>query len=153
MFYARETIVPGGTGPKLYSRIFPGIVTARFGWADARAENIRDAIRGRVPWASLTDLLVNDQQLEDVAQANKKRILDSFRDRVYGGIDVDMDPTLEPAGALAEVRQIMAGGALVSQLRFPEDFRPLDLWRFLDSSTRRALTKALLSPQQGSVAR
>ena len=149
-FYAIETPIPGGTGPTLYSRIFPGVITARFRHDDSEQDFVTAAIQGRQEWQSLGHLLVNRQQLEDVHGANVERILDPFRDRTYGGLDIDMDPTVEPTGSLAEVRQIMASGATVTQLRWPEDARPLDLWRFLPNHTRNILKKALIAPSQGT---
>ena len=144
--------VPGGTGPVLYSRIFPGVITARYKHKDSSVESVVACIKGEQDWASLQHLLVNGAQVEAVTDANQRRILDGFRDRTYGQHDIDMDPSIEPTGCLAEVRQVMSSGATVTKLRFPEDARPLDLWRFLDASQRRALLKTLLTPVQGSSA-
>ncbi len=144
-FYAIEKDVPGGKGPPLYSRIYPGVMTARFAWSDAQGDQILDAIRGESPagWQGLSNLLVDADHLENVAQANQARILDVFRDRTMGGHDVRMDPDLEPRGSLGQVRHIMADGAMVSQLRWVPARRPSSLWRYLDPSTRLFIQGAL----------
>nr|NIR36562.1 hypothetical protein [Actinomycetota bacterium] len=112
---------------------------------DAQGDQILDAIRGESPagWQGLSNLLVDADHLENVAQANQARILDVFRDRTMGGHDVRMDPDLEPRGSLGQVRHIMADGAMVSQLRWVPARRPSSLWRYLDPSTRLFIQGAL----------
>lgn len=140
-FYAISVDVPDGKGPPLYSRIFPGIVTARFAWDDNRKDEILNAIKGAAPWDGLSDLLVNKDQLDAVAEANKQRILDTFRDRTFGGHDVDLDPAIVPQGTLGSVRHIMARGVTATQLRWEGDVRQVDIWRYLRADVRRALLR------------
>jgi len=138
-----EVGVPGGSGPTFKSRIFPGVMTARFAWQDARAEEILATIRGSGTWLTLSDLLVNRDDVYGVAEANCKRIMEGFRDRPIGGADVDLWPDLRITGSLGRILHVMAGGATVTQARFVGAQQAVDLWRFINDSTRRVILKTL----------
>lgn len=179
-FYAVEvgpqdmTTDPGPCqGPTVYVRVFPGVLTARFWWADDRAEAIKGAIKGegqpvggsagidavleeqdgeleivtRGTWPS--DLLVNADQVRDVALATAARIYDTLRDRPLGGGTVDMRPGLMPTGTISGVRHSMVGGEMVSSLGFPAVTQPADIWRYLNASTRKAIMRVLHMPPNG----
>src|SRR5690606_39384307 len=110
---------------------------------DARAEEILSTIRGAGTWLTLSDLLVNRDDVYGVAEANCKRIMEGFRDRPIGGADVDLWPDLRITGSLGRILHVMAGGATVTQARFVGAQQAVDLWRFMNDSTRRVILKTL----------
>lgn len=151
-FYSLETAIPDGKGPVLYSRIYPGVVTARFAWADARSSEILGAIRGQGDWQGLADLLNNGEHVRAVHAANVARVLDLYRDRRIGRHDIDrFEPHLEPTGTLSRVRWVMGGGAKATQLEYEEPAAPVGLYRFLDSATRRVLQRIAVTREQTAV--
>lgn len=131
-------------GPPVYLRVFPGVMSARFGWSDDRGQEIVAAIRGvgKLPAGQL----LNGDLVADVAKAAARRYYEPLRDRVLGSLQTDMDPSLAPAGTVAEVRHTMSSGACETQLTFRQVSQPADIWRYLNASTRRAILRVLNTP-------
>jgi hypothetical protein len=136
---------PGpSSGPAVYARVFPGVMTARFAWTDAKATEIRQAVKGDAPWSG--DLLTNRELVEDVALATAKRIYDTLRDRPLGGGQVDLTPSFKPTGTVGSVRHAMQGGEVVTSFSVGAVTQPADIWRYLNASTRKAILRVLNTP-------
>lgn len=136
-------------GPVAYVRVFPGVVTARYAWDDDSSEEIIQAIKGEGSTDSNgggefpKSLLVNADHVRDVARAAAARLYAGVLDRPFGTLEVDMQPDLEPTGAISEVRHVMQGGATRTLVKFGTVAAPRDIWRFLPASTRRTLMRSL----------
>jgi hypothetical protein len=131
------------TGPPIYVRVFPGIMTARYRWDDAQSAQILGAFKGQNAWPDA--LLVNRQQVLSVGLAAARRVYDALADRPDGGAQVDLDPELEPSGTCSSVVHALdSGGATITRARFTSARVPADLWRYLDASTRKAINRVLL---------
>lgn len=127
-------------GPTVYARVFPGVMTARFGWLDYQGEAIKAAFKdGGWPESSL----VNGDDVRDVALATAKRIYDTLRDRPFGAPSFDLDPDIEPVGTVSRVHHVMDGGATTTSLAFSAVTQPADIWRYLNASTRKVIRKIL----------
>jgi hypothetical protein len=131
-----------GRGPPMHLRVFPGIATARFGWTDSGGEAIKNAILGRGPWPA--DQLVNGTIVRDVAQATARRAAEAYRPRPMGTAVADMRPGVEPAGSLDSVQHVLRGNGVTETVAtFRVARAPQDVWRYLSTSTRRALMGVL----------
>lgn len=141
----------GAEGPDLYVRVFPGVMTARYGWSDDLGQQISDAIRGRA--ASLPPgALVNDTLVRSVALATAKRAYANWRDMPLGSAQIDLDPEIHPQGSLSSVRHVMQGGVVATVVSFEGPRKPADLWAFMDSGTRRAILRFLGDGANGGTA-
>lgn len=137
---------PGtSVGPVVYARVFPGVMTARFGWLDGQREAIEAAVKGAGPYP--LDLLLNPDLVQDVARATAARIYETLRDRPAGSAELDMDPDIQPRGTVGRVRHVMGGGATTTQIAFQAVSQPTDVWRWLNASTQRAILKTLNTPR------
>jgi hypothetical protein len=134
-------------GPVVYARVFPGVMTARFAWKDDQAEGIKAAIKGEGSWPS--DLLVNPEFVQDTALAAAERVYDTLRDRPMGQPSFDMDPAIYPAGTVTAVRHTMSGGETTTSLIFGVLSQPMDIRRYMNASTRKAIDRVLSSPGSG----
>lgn len=132
----------GAEGPDVYIRVFPGVLTARYGWSDENGQQILDAIRGRGAGFPPSALL-NETLLRSVAIATAKRTYSNWRDLPLGSAQIDMDPTIKPQGSLSSVRHVMNGGVVATVVNFEGPKKPVDLWPFMDSATRRTLMRYL----------
>lgn len=132
-------------GPPMTVRVYPGVVTARFAWDDAEADVIVGKIRGDT--TEFPSQLVNRRHVEDVAQAVADATLARFKDRVSGSLNVDsrIAGAQLPVGLVSRVTQQMAGGAARTAVEFGDVAQQLDFWRFLPSSTQRALLRSQLT--------
>lgn len=129
-------------GPTVEVRVYPGVCTARFAWSDSAEDAIIAGIKGQSPLPA--DRLVDPQLLQDVARATAKRIYDIFRDTPTGTLQVDLDEDLVPDGSLIGVKHAVVGGAAtISQAKFGAVRRPVDIWRYLPASARRAIMHVL----------
>lgn len=138
----------GAEGPDVYVRVFPGVITARYGWSDELGQQITDAIRGRaesLPPGALT----NESLVRAVALATAKRTYANWRDMPLGSAQIDMDPEIHPQGSLASVRHVMNGGVVATVVNFEGPKKPFDLWPFMDSGTRRVLLRYLGNASSG----
>lgn len=126
-------------GPEAVVRVFEGVTTARYAWSDDYGDQLVDAVRGlgRLPDPGIA--CVNIDQVKDVAKATAQRFYEIYRDRPEGAVAVDMDPTLRPTGTVSSVQHNMSGGVTESLVQFRKVKRVVDIWPFLNSSTRRAL--------------
>jgi len=132
-------------GPPVEIRIMPAVRTARFRWDDSQALEIEAAVRGDEKAVMPVDILVNEDEIADVAKAAAERFYDTLRDRPVGSATVDMGPH-DPGGTIDSVRQHMAGGTTFSVLTFQEVREPLELWRYLSFSTREVIQRTLTNP-------
>lgn len=130
-----------GDGPDVYVRVLPGVMTARFGWTDGGGQSIVDAIRGLAVLP--VDALVNAELVKDVALATAKRTYMLYRDTPAGSAAVDMDPSIKPSGNMSSVRHMLTDGVTETVVTFGPVRRPVDIWGFLDTSTRRVILKTL----------
>lgn len=137
------TDVGQSEGPVVFARVFPGVMTARFGWRDDQSTAIEDAVRGIGSYADIDDLLLNRSWVTDVARATAARVYESLRDRPIGSMSVDWSPEIEPIGSLSSVEHVMSGGQLVTRANFTAVQQLTDIWRFLNTSTRRAILMTL----------
>jgi hypothetical protein len=133
-----------GTGPTVYVRVFPGIMSARFAWSDDQAEAIRGSIlRGdKVP----PSLMVNPRDVQDVARASAQAVYANLQDQpttTFGPVEVDMNPDIKPSGPLGLVRHGLERGITVTLVTATGYRKPVDLWPFLSGSTRRAILRVL----------
>jgi hypothetical protein len=136
-----------GSGPPIYVRVFPGVMTARFAWADEHAEAIRGSIlRGdKIPPSQL----VNARDVQDVARATAQAAYANLQDQPttsFGPVEVDMNPDIKPSGPLGRVRHGMERGITVTLVTATGYRRPVDLWPFLSGSARRAILRVLDNP-------
>lgn len=130
-------------GPDLYVRVYPGVMTARFAWTDVSGQAIVDAIRGRAPNLP-PEALVNGSLVQAVAMATAKRAYTQWRDMPGGSAAVDMNPEIKPHGNVRSVRHVMTGGVTETVVNYMDGVRrPVDIWPFLDSSSRRAILRVL----------
>lgn len=130
-------------GPPVYVRVFPGVVSARFAWLDEDAAVTVGRLRGEsTAWPTQ---LVNRSHIDDVAEASAKRVYELYRDRPFGSMQVDAVGDIEPVGLIDRVTQQMQGGATTTRIDFGTVRSPLDIWRYLPGSTRRALLQSQLS--------
>jgi hypothetical protein len=131
-----------GTGPTVYVRIFPQVMTARFAWSDDQAESIKGAILRGDPRPEA--LMVNKRDVDSVALAAAQAIyanLADTPDTSSGPVSVDMNPDLKPTGAIGRVRHGLNNG-LTTSLVYATGFRrPVDLWRFLPADVRRTVLR------------
>lgn len=132
----------GAEGPDVYVRVQPGIMTARFAWTDGNGQALTDTVLGRTQGYP-PGALVNAVQVQAVAIAMAKRTYTQWRDTPLGSAQVDLDPEVKPQGTLSSVRHHMTGGVAATVVDFNGDRKPVDLWPFLDQSTRRAILKIL----------
>lgn len=137
-------------GPPVEVRVFPGIVTALMAWTDgAEGAQMIDAIKGDVRpdaegeggWPD--QRIANAVHLTDVARAVASRVYEPLLDRPYGSATVDLNPGFEINGNVASVRHDMAGGATSTTVRYSAPQQARNIWRFLDSSTRRVILRNL----------
>lgn len=135
-------------GPVVYVRVFPGVMTARFGYRDESAAQITAVVKGEAPYSTISDRLLNEDFVNNVALAAATRVYEPLRDRPIGSMSVDWSPEMEPGGSLGTVEHIMSGGALTTRATFSAVQQPLDVWRYLNASTRRAVLMVLAN--QGS---
>ena len=135
-------------GPVVYVRVFPGVMTARFGHLDENADEITAVVKGEAPYDTISDLLLNEDFVNNVALAAATRVYEPLRDRPIGSMSVDWRPEIEPGGSLGVVEHRMSGGALITRATFSAVQQPLDIWRYMNSSTRRAVLMVLAN--QGS---
>lgn len=135
-----------GTGPTIYARVFPGVMTARYAWSDdaTTADAIRNSILQGTPIPETQ--LVNRKDVDDVARATAQAVYANLLDQpttTSGPVEVDMNPDLKPAGPLGRVRHGLENGITVSTVTATGYRKPVDLWPFLGASTRRAVLKVL----------
>lgn len=133
-----------GDGPTVHARVFPGVMPARFAWNDAQADQITLAITQGSPLPE--QLMVNATDVRAVAEATAKAIYAQYADipvTTSGPVSVDMDPDIRPVGVLGSVRHGLNGGVTTTQVASTGIRRPVDIWPFLNSSTRRAVLKVL----------
>lgn len=139
--YYQVEIELGGDGPSLHSRI--RIEPARFVWKDEDAEQIKDTFRGKFKWATLDKLLTNKERLQNIAEAEAKRIEDRFRDRTLGEHRVPGRSDFEPDGTLSGVILGATDQRIVADLFWEEEEIPSELWREMDQSTREVVYRIL----------
>lgn len=132
-----------GSGPPLYVRVWPGVMSARFAWSDALETQITGAIKGtgKLPLS----LLVNAQDVQNVAAATARRALEPFMPRLTGSVDVDLDPELVPIGPISSVRHALDGGVTSSRATAAAVRQARELWPYLEAGTRRAILHVLNS--------
>lgn len=129
-------------GPVVAVRVYPGVCTARFAWSDDAENAIVAGIKGTAPLPA--ERLVDPELLQQVAEAAAKRVYDLFRDAPAGAMQVDLDPDIEPQGSLSSVsHRVIGGAATVTRPTFGGVRRPVDIWRYLPSSARRAIMHIL----------
>lgn len=133
-----------GRGPPLHLRVLPGVCTARFAWTDSQGQPLVDAILGRAPLPEAA--LFNGVIVRDVARATARRAAEVYLSRPIGEGAIDMTPDAVPTGTLSSVRHQLAGGHMRTVGTFRAATQPADIWRYLDSSTRRAILNVLNRP-------
>lgn len=131
-----------GSGPPMTIRILPSLLTARFAWNDSQSATIRDSVlNGGV---RPENLCVNKADLKGVAMAAAKAVYSSLADTPdtrSGAVSVDMNPALKPTGAFGRVRHGLNGGLTTTQVMATGIRRPTDIWRFMDTETRRVVLR------------
>lgn len=133
----------GSNGPPWQVWVGPQI-TARFMWSDAYSEVIAAAFSGIT--GSIGDqlgaLLVNQDDVDNVAQAVAKSIYAKFTDRYQGAMSTALNHDIEPRGNLLEVvHGLSAAGLPSTTLTLPAERAPFDPWANLPASTRRIIMR------------
>lgn len=150
--------VAGGRGPVMEIYIGASVQTARVAWKDDRKADIVAIFgvgnkAGEDVSTRVQDLVVNlietgrgGASLRAIARAAAARLWATFIGRYEGEVAVDMNGGLRPAGWISEVTHVLTPeGKQFSRLKLPERIQPLDIFTFLDSSTRATILK-LASP-------
>ncbi len=132
-------------GPPVVTRVLPGVRTARFAWSDTFRDEIYGYMKGSVDQLP-EQLLINPNEVEEIAKATASRLYDVLRDRPQGSVSVDMQPKLEPAGTVDGVRHVMSNGQMLSLVGFQAVSEPLDIFRYLNASTRNVILRTLNNP-------
>ena len=84
--------------------------------------------------------------LRQIARSASARLYASLVDRFEGDMAGTLTPGLTPAGWLSEVEHILSSkGEAFSKMSLPEAIKPLDIFTFMDSSTR-AVVLGLATP-------
>lgn len=136
-----------GLGPPITVRVPAALLTAKFGFSDNLRSAIESVVLGDTAVAelapdetpeidSLRDLLVNEDFVQEFAEASAATVYARFKDRPAGTHVVDMDAALEPTGALSRVRHEMVGGVTRSVLDFSDPSQLANVFRFLDQGVR-----------------
>lgn len=131
-------------GPELDIRVLPGLMTAKFRWEDSEGDRIRASFNPReAAFVDLSSLLLNRDQVEDVAQAMASRIYELHLTRVEGTFRTKMRD-IRPTGSLTSVtHRLDTNGAMSSICTASLPVTPRDLWPFLGDSTRKAINQIL----------
>ena len=150
--------VAGGRGPVMEIYIGASVQTARVAWKDDRKADIVAIFgvgnkAGEDVSTRVQDLVVNlietgrgGASLRAIARAAAARLWATFIGRYEGEVAVDMNGGLRPAGWISEVTHVLTPeGKQFSRLKLPERIQPLDIFTFMDSSTRATILK-LASP-------
>lgn len=117
------------------------IITARFMWSDQHAHLIDAAFgTGGADIQRLEELLVNRDDVQNMAKAVAASVYSMFKDRWQGGMVTQMNDQIKPAGNLAEVNHTLTmGDQLLTTLSLPPERARMDALAMLPASTRRIL--------------
>lgn len=128
-------------GPDVTIRVMPGVITSRDQWEDSQGPAILDALKGNGPMPGGRSR--NAPELTAVAKAFAERHYEALLDRPMGSAVVDMDPAIVIDGNITSVRHEMRGGATVTRVTYGAPQQARDIWRYLDSSTRKVIMRNL----------
>ncbi len=154
--FARSSL-NSAEGPTLEVRIGPGVETARIPWLDSRSDDIKALfgvpdLGGGQP--NVKDLVLNDSDatseagasLRQISLAGAARLYASLTDRFEGDAAGNMTDAIRPGGWLTEVEHTLkTDGVKMTRVSLPDRVQPLDIFAFMDSSTR-AMILRLASP-------
>ncbi len=136
-------------------RVGPGVETARVRWKQDRATDIERifGVGGELqdPRADLEDLVINDggfapagigASLPRIARAVAAVVYVRERKRVYGTRTANLNTGLRIEGALSNItHQLNQDGKLFTILGTDEDVSGIDLFTFLDASSRSIILR------------
>ncbi len=138
----------------------PQLETARIGWnedrervteflfgvdpADAR-ERAQVAAQVNQQIVNLTAVgagRINAGSVNNIALAMAAAIYADERDRIMGGMQTCLRPSMRPDGTLDEVQfTLNPDGAALNVVNLPPEPPPLDFWAFLPEGDRKVLGK------------
>ncbi len=137
-------------------RIGAGFETARVRWKDTRSRDI-EKIFGVIPGdPDFNDLIINDKpgqgavslgggtaaSIREIALAAATAVYASYNDRFMGSKTVHGKGGLLPAGTMGEiVHEVGTDGKFTTSLDLPDEIETLDIFAFLNDSTRRIILK------------
>jgi len=134
-------LATGSDGPTW--SVFAGETTARFGWIDSRAEEIKNSVwtGGQIS----RDLMVNPKEVNGAALAHAARIYALLSNRGQGQLTISLDGSITPTGNLKEVTHGVRfdGRKAVAYTRLvmpPPSVRP-SVWSVMPESARRILMR------------
>jgi len=140
--HVEEIDGPGDAkGPIQDARVYAGVMPVFYGWADSKATEIVDAVKGEGDLPR--ELVTNQQTIRNIAEAVAARIYSTTADRPGGSVVVNMNPGMVPTGSMSHVRHVMDDGECLTRMEFPPVRQSASIWRFLDGSTRRAVLHVL----------
>jgi hypothetical protein len=118
-------------------------MTARFMWSDAYASQIEAAFGvGGLEEVDLEPLLVNGDDVENMAKAIAAEVYASFTNRWQGGMMTMVNPDVEPKGNLLEVAHtVESDGTPHTSFTLPAERARRDAWANLDANTRRIVKR------------
>lgn len=139
-------------GPPVTIRIPSSLMTAKFAYSDALRTRIEDVVLGDDTVSALSSLLVNEDFVRAFAEAAAATVYARWLDKPQGTQSVDLDPNLEPVGAISRVEHRNSGGVVHSLVTFSEPAELNNVWRFLDQGVRRRIvTGGEAAPTAGLV--
>ncbi len=137
-------------------RIGAGFETARVRWKDTRSRDI-EKIFGVIPGdPDFNDLIINDRigggvaslgggtgaSIREIAIAAAAAVYANYHDRFMGSKTVHGKGGLLPAGTMGEiVHEVGTDGRFTTSLDLPDEAEALDIFAFLNDSTRRIILK------------
>lgn len=134
-------------GPDYHVLIGEGLMTAMFGWRDDQADAIRESFftGSAVP----DELLVNRDQVDEVAKAAARRVYALYRDQVEGafGVMIGHNETPQgPTGNLQAITHVVASDdngqtVATSYLQLPPVMEAPDLLAYLPQSYLRTAAR------------
>lgn len=137
-------------------RIGAGMETARVRWRDDRSADIEKIFGVRSGTPNFNDLILNDDpsgavqsvgggtaaSIREIAFSAAAAIYANYHDRYMGSKVVHGKGGLTPAGNLQEVvYEVGTDGKFISNISLPDNPEGLDLFAFMNESTRRIITK------------
>lgn len=137
-------------------RIGAGMETARVRWRDDRSTDIEKIFGVRDGAPNFKDLILNDDpsgsvksvgggtsaSIREIAFSAAAAVYANYHDRFMGSKVVHGKSGLVPAGNLQEVvYEVGTDGKFISNISLPDNPEGLDLFAFMNESTRRIITK------------
>jgi len=117
-----------------------GRLTARFGWDDAKSEQIESSFFDGVPMP--VELLVNDDEITAIAQAEAARYYAAAMDRLEGTCAVPWNPTIRIEGSMSAVTHTLhADGRALTWIALAPKLEPLDEMAFIPSGIQRVIRR------------